>query len=410
MAAQAIPGTKTALETNVYLRAEIYIKCFKTKMVNLTTEEQILFLISRCNPGPQSIDHISHLIASGEVTIDYSRLIQMASIHGVAPIIYTHLKKFDSVPDELIRKLKNIYLEATSFNIKKGHETLIIVNALKSNNIEAIPFKGAIASELIFGDPALYYGTDIDILVKLSDLQRSKDILIKLGYQYNQESEADLLSSHYHFVFIKDQHVVELHWNLVKRYFKLSPDFWWQNTSSIKYMNQSILCLDPGKYLLYLIFRLHSHMFYPLKFFVIVSEVCNTYYSAINWNHLLQCAKDIRMKKLIHFSLRFLKDYFGTTIDKNIVKNNVLGYNVFVQSILNMLFRDVRRPYLRKILYLFLLDSRSYILLSLLKRIFPGKSELRLRYGIPESSKLVYIYYILNPVLLPILLLKKKRL
>jgi len=150
-------------------------------------------------------------------------------------------------------------------------------------------------------------------------------------------------------------------------------------------------------------------MFYPLKFFVLVSEICNKYDTQIKWDHFMQFTKEIRMKRLTLFTLKFIHHYFGTTVDKHIVKKAILGYTIFVRSIMTMLFKDVKRPYLRKIMHVLLLDSEYHILISFLKRIFPGKSELRLRYGIPDGSKKIYIYYLMNPVLLPLLLLRKKR-
>lgn len=378
-------------------------------MHSLTPEENILFLSSRLNPGSEDIRQIRQMLSPEDARINHERLIQMAIDHGVAPLLFKTFKKAGAVSADALEKLKSVYLEAASFNLRNGRETLNILNALKEDKIDAIPLKGAIASELVFKSPALYYGADIDILVRPADLQQAKNILIRSGYQYHPENEADLLSSHYHLVFFKRRRLVELHWNLVKRYFKVSPDFWWKNISMKKYMNQDILCLEPERYLIYLIFRLHSHMFYPLKFFVLVSEVCNRYHKEIDWNHFLQLCRKIGMKKLTIFCLRFINDYFGARIPEDILQKRIMGYPFFVKSIVNMLFREVKRPYLRKIMHVFLLDSRYHMFISFLKRICPGRSELRLRYNIPEGSRKIYIYYLLNPVLLPLLLLKKKR-
>ena len=43
----------------------------------------------------------------------------------------------------------------------------------------------------------------------------------------------------------------------------------------------------------------------------------------------------------------------------------------------------------------------------LFRRLCPEQGELRLRYRIPEDSKSIYLYYLLNPILLPILLLRR---
>jgi hypothetical protein len=48
------------------------------------------------------------------------------------------------------------------------------------------------------------------------------------------------------------------------------------------------------------------------------------------------------------------------------------------------------------------------MLMGFVKRLFPGDGELRIRYKIPEHSRKIYLYYVLNPFLLPFLMLKKK--
>jgi len=63
-------------------------------------------------------------------------------------------------------------------------------------------------------------------------------------------------------------------------------------------------------------------------------------------------------------------------------------------------------PYLRRIGYLYMLDSPAAIAKQVLKSIFPSAAAIRLRYNIPRGSLNILPYYLLNPF---IMLFKKTK-
>lgn len=376
--------------------------------MSLSNEEKIICLLSRLKPSKEDIERTRSIVTSSGPGIDYGRLVRIASLNGVAPLLYNNLRDREFFPEKLLSKLRYAYLLSVAGNLRKGKELIRLLDLLKRRGIEAIPVKGVFASELIFENPGFYYGSDIDILVKPSDLQGAKHILMESGYACNEENERDMLSSHYHLVFQNDRHLVEVHWNLVKRYFKVPAEFWWEDIYEEWYEGRKVLCLAPEKYLICTIFRLFSHMYHPLKFFVLVSEICNKYYDRIDWLRFRQFIKTYGMEKMASFTLKLSNELLGTKVPKDIKDKNVVGYALFRTSVINSLFKDVKRPFVSKILYIFLLGSSYRILRHFLMRVFPQRGELRLRYGIPAGSKAIVFYYALNPFLLPFLVLRKR--
>ena len=63
-------------------------------------------------------------------------------------------------------------------------------------------------------------------------------------------------------------------------------------------------------------------------------------------------------------------------------------------------------PYLRRIGYLYMLDSPAAIAKQVLKSIFPSAAAIRLRHNIPRGSLNILPYYLLNPF---IMLFKKTK-
>jgi hypothetical protein len=311
------------------------------------------------------------------------------------------------VPGHVIDSLRKAYLHTVQRNTQNINETLRILREFDTHSVPCIPLKGALASESIFGNIALYYATDIDLLVHPSDLEKSKEILSNLGYGLKSEFERDMISAHYHLVFTSPMHIVEAHWNLVKRYFRIDPGFWWEETSTTSYEGLEFPSLSLERYVMYLVFRLFSHEFSNLKFFLIIAELINKNPDHIDWDKLLAFSARYRMRRLVLFTLKLLNDLFDTKVPGHVLKKRICGYGILKKTIVNGLFRE-RKSSIRKALYLLLLESPLDMFKAFMRRLFPESGELRLRYRIPEGSRKVYLYYVLNPFLLPLMLLKRK--
>ncbi|MCP4667347.1 MAG: nucleotidyltransferase family protein, partial [Deltaproteobacteria bacterium] len=337
-------------------------------MLKLTREEEIAFLLSRLRPSDEDFECLRKLLTEDTSQVDYKRLLGLGFKNGVAPLWHKHLEAGGMVPDRVLARLRNVYLFSAASNLAKGAEMLKILDLLKTQGIQAIPLKGAVASDMIFQDAGLYYGADIDFLVRPANLEATKAILIHAGYSFFEEDmEKDWLSTHYHLCFHRDQYYVEVHWNLVKKHFHIPSDFWWEGASVGTYEGREVLCLQPEKYLMYAIFRLFSHSFQPLRFLVLISELANTYHDVIDWAYFKAVTAQYKMQKLSFFTLRLAHEFLGTKIPKEIARKRIAGYDLLSDSIVNLLFRDVKRPHVMKIKYAFLLDSFSHILLSLLR-------------------------------------------
>lgn len=369
-------------------------------------EKIFLFLLSRLNPSTEAINYVNLLIKNHPDFIELCRIKELAFSNGVGSLIYRNLRLMEYVPETVMESFRNAYLLTVKTNAINMKEMIRILKILKQNKINAIPLKGAVASEIIFGDIGIYPSSDIDILIHPEDIQKAENLLFEAGYSKAKGlSDTDLLSNHYHLIYQKEVHTIELHWNLVKRYFYIPPEFWWQDSWQIMHEGIKIPMLSHERYLMYAIFRLFDHGFRPLKFFVLISEIVNKYKDNMDWQKLQFFAKQYKMERLVLFTLRTINYMFDTAIPKNIIRRKILGYELIKRHVISNLFSEVKRPHLRMLFYTCLLDSPRDFLNKIVKRVFPTSSEIRLRYGVSEKSKKIYVYYLLNPLLI---FLKKK--
>ncbi len=367
----------------------------------LKPEEKLILYLSKMNPSSETVSKIKELLDDKRNDINFDNIFKYAAKNEVLPIIYENLRTFDNVPEELILKLRNAYLHSFKNNILNAEEMLRILRSLADAGVKAVPLKGSLASELVFRNIGAYPATDIDILVRPEDLKRAERILTESNYRSVEGIRVkDLLMSHYHFIYSKDIYFVELHWNLVKRYFYIPPEFWWNETEEIEYSGIKINMLSPERYLIYAIFRLFDHGFRPLKFFIFICGLLLKYKGEIDWQKLILFSKNYRMDRLLCFTLRLINDIFDVDIPQDILQRKLAGYEFIKKQIIFSLFNDVKRPHFKMFIYTFLLDSPMDFANNLGRRIFPKSSEIRLRYGISEKSGKIYFYYLLNPLLI----------
>ena len=363
----------------------------------MTPEQKLLLVLSKTDPaGEEDKD-----IAGSPHSIDYQTLLDLASLNQVTPLLYRNIRNSRSLPGDVLDSLEKVYFATFKSNIQHSREVLRLIRLLQEAGIEAVPLKGSLFSDIVLGDMGLYPTSDIDLLVRPHELERAKHVLVVSGYIGDRMlSEEDQRQGSYHLRLSNNIYVVELHWNLVKRYFEAPPDFWWEDAGTIEYEGTKIPVLAPERYLLYAIFRLFSHGFIPLRFSILVSGIIGKYRGQLDWSKFLSCAQKLKMTRVSLFTLKLLHELLGLDIPQEIANRRVFGYDFLKGIVVRGLFKGVRRPRLRMAIFTVLMDTPPDTLRVLLRRIFPDLSEIRLRYGLPAKSKLVYIYYLLNPILL----------
>lgn len=363
-------------------------------MNGLSKEERLVLLLSRHVFSTSFAAICDEMIKD---SVDWKVFLRKCDIARTSPIIYRNIKSV-AVPDNVRDQLKLRYLGSLRHNLHLKDEVKRILSSLNKKGIAAIPLKGPIASEQVFGDIALYTSSDIDILVRPSDIEEAKRVLIEMGYsEVEGLTEEDYTRISYHLPpYVKNDFYVEVHWNLTMRYFNSSPDFWWEGVSEIECDGERFLSLSPERYILYAIFRLFSHAFYPLKFHVFLAGLLDFYCERINWDSLSLMAKEIGMEKLLGFTFSMMKDFFDMDIPFRFKEDGIL-MNRIKGMILKGLFDEEPVLTRRMIIYSYLQGSIRGYLSILTRRLFPSVAEIRSRYGIKPGSKRLIFYYLMNP-------------
>lgn len=170
-----------------------------------------------------TINHEKHnkIIVEKELisnNIDWDAIVKVSTAHFVFPALYCNLKKakfLHYLPSDLVDYMKHI----TDLNRERNQQIIDqakeINELLLANNITPIFLKGTgNLLEGLYDDIAERMVGDIDIIIDLKDISKSKKILIEKGYSQNTL----LLETHRHIPRLVNKNkigAIEIHKHVI---------------------------------------------------------------------------------------------------------------------------------------------------------------------------------------------------
>lgn len=192
-------------------------------MLSLNNKPELALLLccSRTRIEPDVMEQIKRLITQD---IDWDYLLDLATQHGVAPLLYKNLKEHAPglLPHKARVSLRDIVLHNTAHNLRLLYELKRITKAFADRNIPMIPFKGPALAEMVYGSMALRRAScDLDLVVCKTDIPAAMAMLQEMGYRLfapikNMQKH---LEFRYHLGLAGPNGLLlELHWHVVPRY------------------------------------------------------------------------------------------------------------------------------------------------------------------------------------------------
>ncbi len=195
-----------------------------TRDATPTQDVQVRDLLYLCARAEFDTAHTDQLAQIAARFRGWEELPAQAEVHGLAPLLYTHLKRAGvQPPQETRRQLQALYLRHRRANQIRGQELGRILAAFESSGIRAIVLKGAAVSHIIYPQPAMRPMSDLDLLVSPSDAQHGQELLAGLGYRAALPPSHVFLHRHLTVATarVKDLPVqVEIHTKLHSDYFE----------------------------------------------------------------------------------------------------------------------------------------------------------------------------------------------
>jgi putative nucleotidyltransferase-like protein len=167
---------------------------------------------SRCNDSEFRIADLA-----GKVT-NWDALLRLAEDHRMMPMLFARLAQSGvKIPAGASERLQSAYQRNLVISMANTAELIALLNSFEDAGIQAIPFKGVVLAQSVYGEPASRQAGDLDILIDVRDLPRAGSTLFERGYELQTPMGPDGLPDdpdcfECHFERPGDGMITELRW------------------------------------------------------------------------------------------------------------------------------------------------------------------------------------------------------
>lgn len=240
---------------------------------------------------------------------DWIKLLRLLLRHRVLVPFCDNLKTlkvWDRIPlrerlafDEKVRQAQMRQLSGVG-------ELIRISRLLSDIEIEFLCLKGPVLSQLLYKDPVKRHFSDLDFLVRQSDVCASIGVLRELGFRLSDlkniesRSESDpLWSSLYHVQLTNDQIQVELHWRLSRndRLSEIPVELLFSAKQPVSIGGDVLHTLGPLYLIEYLALHGTSHCWNRLKWLLdemLLVNAGGSYFSGCGLSRPVQLMQSLR--------------------------------------------------------------------------------------------------------------------
>jgi len=272
------------------------------------TEQELLLCCARTMATSQVVERLREFVATD---LDWEYLFLLARRHAVVPLLYVQLERHasDVVPQEFLRKLKQHYLENSARNTVLTAELCRLIGLFAAEGVEAIPYKGPALAAFAYDNLSLRRFVDLDVIVKKSDVLKTREILLNEGYTPTKSlslaQQELLLRTQHNMQFARDNRrlIVELHWEVAPHLFasSVSAEQLWQDLVTIDVNGTLVKTLSPDDLLFSLCVHGSRHLWERLSWICDVAELIQRH--TFNWTRLLERAANADTERMFLLGL-----------------------------------------------------------------------------------------------------------
>ena len=274
--------------------------------------------------------------------VDWNELINLSRKHKIEGLIYSALNKaelLENIDEDKVKDLKKEVFFTGVTQISNMSKLEKVFNEFSKENVPVIVLKGLVVREY-YPQPEQRSMSDADIFVKAKDINKSKKILIDLGY-----TEIDAEASH-HIKYIKSGYpMIELHWHVMKRdgfsdELDLFEDEIWDRTIEVKVKGAKVLSLGYEDLALHLCMHMAAHLAasgFGVRQIVDLVLLVEKKGHLIDWTLFINKAEEFGFKKFIIIMFKICNILFSMDIPKEMAVYKIDDEEMF-ESLISTIF------------------------------------------------------------------------
>jgi hypothetical protein len=290
----------------------------------MNTEQRILCLAARTTLEPIAERQLVELLRG---PVDWEYLWAQGHLHEVLPLLTATLRRLAiqaPMPEPWMARAQRRYYATMLRNTTLAEELLRVLAAFGQAGIAALPVKGVVLAETLYGSLALRPLSDLDVVVRPDDLPAARASLAALGF--TQADDPGYENAHHPFhdppYYRQAENgtiCLELHWGLwAKHFFQLEIDALWRRAVAARVHGADVSILSPEDTLLHLAIH-RSRSALRLRFVCDVAELLRRYRATLDWEYLMAQTQAAGARTTMFYTLALAEDLLDAPLPAGVL-------------------------------------------------------------------------------------------
>ncbi|MFN2189438.1 MAG: nucleotidyltransferase family protein [Candidatus Promineifilaceae bacterium] len=269
------------------------------------------------SPEEKWILHCIHTLITGEPVneppeLDWDQVMHLAEVNRLMPILQ-HSRPEEYAPEEAVERITESSRRQRMRAAVLIDEFQRIQTAFHSHQIELIPIKGIVESQLAYPSPSMRYFDDIDILIRNADGDRALGTLKELGYEPHPNAPRPEWHHLPPYIHRKRGTLVEIHIDLIRR----SQSGWsvedvWSRSYIGQLRESTARLLSPSDRIVLAALHARHNLYQRLSAFLDITLICIEAMQKENFSvELASRARQAGACCALAYSLRTAGDLFS---------------------------------------------------------------------------------------------------
>ena len=284
---------------------------------SLENEWSLLRAACSASSGPPKSEAVRKLLTR---PIRWNPLFELAARQGVLPLFCHGISDYsDLVSPQQLTAAKRLYQANVHKALFLAREMISILDCLESRGIEAMPYKGLVLAQSVYGDMALRQPGDIDLLIHPQDLPKIRDAVRELGYvprfRAPEHLDKEHLRSAYECAFdgTAGRNLLEVQWAIQPRFYAVDFDLKgvFDRAVSIEVAGRPVKTPSPED--LFIILSLHAakHVWGRLIWLCDLERILC---SRLDWKWIALQVQQLGITRILHVTILLMKNLLGTEV------------------------------------------------------------------------------------------------
>jgi hypothetical protein len=291
----------------------------------LSLEGRILLACARHGDGRPDPDRILKLL---DAAVNWGQVARLVELHALGPLSFKGLFRLPPgrIPQWFLAQLRDRCSARAARSLLLVMQLHEVLDCLAGAGIVAVPYKGPVLAQMLYGDVAMRESMDLDLLVRKRDVPFAHDALGELGYEPQLKLDCArqqaLRRFDYEAPMVRgsDQSLLDLQWASPPRFLSLpaGPDFAGARFATVTLGGREVRTLCAEDLLLVLCSHGAKHVWGRLQWIADVAGVVEVT-PFLNWDELLERATAWRRRRMLLLGLSLAHDLLDAPLPEGVL-------------------------------------------------------------------------------------------